>query len=606
MNFSVKNRSEIIDKLKNTKLDVLAIGGGITGAGVAIQASGDGLKTGLIEMQDFAGGTSSRSTKLVHGGIRYLKTFDVGVVSDTVKERAVVQGIAPHIPRPAKMILPIYDEPGSTFDMFSVKIAMKLYDKLANVTGKYASKVISRDEALKLEPSLNPDKLMGAGIYLDFRNNDSRLVIENIKQAYTNGALPVSRVKALDITHDANGKANGVLAQDLVTGDKFNIKSKIVIDTAGPWSDRVRKLDKDDTSKGQIRPTKGVHLVISDAKLKLPATTYFDTGDQDGRMVFVIPSAGKVYFGTTDTDYKGDYKNPTVTKQDVDYLLNVINHRYPNAHITLDDIEASWAGLRPLLSSNGGSDYNGGNKFRISNTDFKKLVDVVKAYEAGKKSKQDVEAVLQGIQKVNSELKPSASSVSRGSSLKEDKDGLLILAGGKITDYRKMAAGAMDKIKEILEHDFGMKVELKDSKKMQVSGGHFDPTKVDETIDKYAQYGIKRGIDKDTAYRMANRYGSNSPAIFDNKDNLKAAPGLNLGETLSLHYALDHEMTMSAVDFLLRRTNRILFAAETLPKTKQPVVDEMARYLNWNDAEKARQLQELNATIAQSQLDYLK
>lgn len=504
------------------------------------------------------------------------------------------------------MILPIYDEPGSTFNMFSVKIAMKLYDKLANVTGKYASRVISRDETLKLEPSLNSNKLMGAGIYLDFRNNDSRLVIENVKQAYENGALPISRVKAVDITHNESGKVNGILAEDLMTGERFNIRSKIVVDTAGPWSDRVRKLDKKDVSKDQIRPTKGVHLVISNAKLKLAATTYFDTGDQDGRMVFVIPSANKIYFGTTDSDYNGDYSNPKITKKDVNYLLSIINHRFPSAHITINDIEASWAGLRPLLSSSGGSDYNGGNKFEISDTDFKQLIDVVEDYEIGKKSKQDVENVLQRIQKVNYELKPSASAVSRGSSLTKDKDGLLNLAGGKIIDYRKMAAGAMDKIKEILARDFDIQVELKDSKKMQVSGGYFDPNLVDETIGKYAQYGIEHGFDRATAYRMANRYGSNSPAIFSNKNNVKAAPGLNLGETLSLHYAIDHEMTMSAVDFLLRRTNRILFAAETLSRIKQPVIDEMARYLDWDDAEKEEQLHELNTTIAQAQLDYLK
>ena len=145
MTFSLESRQQAIQNLKNEQLDLLVIGGGITGAGVAIQAATSGIKTGLIEMQDFAEGTSSRSTKLVHGGIRYLKTFDVGVVADTVSERAVVQGIAPHIPRPTPMLLPIYDEPEATYDMFSVKIAMDLYDKLAGVTGtQYANYTIDR------------------------------------------------------------------------------------------------------------------------------------------------------------------------------------------------------------------------------------------------------------------------------------------------------------------------------------------------------------------------------------------------------------------------------------------------------------------------------
>ena len=155
MNFSYKTRKKTIDGLKNTDLDLLIIGGGITGAGVAIQAAKAGAKVGLLEMQDFAEGTSSRSTKLVHGGIRYLKTFDVGVVSDTVKERAVVQRIAPHIPKPFPMLLPIYDTPDQTFDMFSVKIAMDLYDRLAGVeSSQYANYTIDRDEVLQREPGI--------------------------------------------------------------------------------------------------------------------------------------------------------------------------------------------------------------------------------------------------------------------------------------------------------------------------------------------------------------------------------------------------------------------------------------------------------------------
>ncbi|ANK60617.1 hypothetical protein AYR54_10160 [Loigolactobacillus backii] len=184
MAFSLTTRKEIIDHLQSEALDLLIIGGGITGAGVAIQASSTGIKSGLIEMQDFAEGTSSRSTKLVHGGIRYLKTFDVEVVSDTVKERAIVQRIAPHIPRPDPMLLPIYDEAGATFSLFSVKVAMDLYDRLANVTDpKYTNYTISKEEVLKREPHLKAENLLGGGVYLDYINNDSRLVIENIKKA---------------------------------------------------------------------------------------------------------------------------------------------------------------------------------------------------------------------------------------------------------------------------------------------------------------------------------------------------------------------------------------------------------------------------------------
>ena len=187
--FSKSTRQDNLDKMAKDTLDLLIIGGGITGAGVALQAAASGIKTGLIEMQDFSEGTSSRSTKLVHGGIRYLKTFDVEVVSDTVKERAIVQQIAPHIPKPDPMLLPIYDDEGpTTFDMFSVKIAMDLYDQLAGVKGtKYENYTLNAKEVLEREPYIKKEGLQGAGVYLDFRNNDARLVIENIKQAAADG-----------------------------------------------------------------------------------------------------------------------------------------------------------------------------------------------------------------------------------------------------------------------------------------------------------------------------------------------------------------------------------------------------------------------------------
>lgn len=243
--FSFRDRSKMIDKLSDQAFDLVIIGGGITGAGVALQAAASGLSVALLEMQDFAEGTSSRSTKLVHGGLRYLKTFDVEVVADTVSERAIIQGIAPHIPKADPMILPIFDEPGSTFNLFSVKVAMDLYDHLAGITGgKYANYMLSKEEILEREPQLESNGLLGGGVYLDYRNNDARLVIENIKRAVSDGAIAVSRMKVEEIVHDEHGKVSGVKAKDLLNDQVIDITSKLVINTAGPWSDFVNKLDK--------------------------------------------------------------------------------------------------------------------------------------------------------------------------------------------------------------------------------------------------------------------------------------------------------------------------------------------------------------------------
>ncbi len=608
MTFSLEGRQQVINNLKNEQLDLLVIGGGITGAGVAIQAAASGIKTGLIEMQDFAEGTSSRSTKLVHGGIRYLKTFDVGVVADTVSERAVVQGIAPHIPRPTPMLLPIYDEPEATYDMFSVKIAMDLYDKLAGVTGtQYANYTIDRKEVLQREPGLKTDRLMGAGVYLDFVNNDARLVIENIKEADELGASIASHVKAVGMTYDANGRVNGLKAHDELTDETFDIHAKLVINTAGPWVDKVNALNTEVKAQETLRPTKGIHLVVDSSRLSVPQPTYFDSGLHDGRMIFVVPREGKTYFGTTDTDYTGDFKHPRVEQADVDYLLKAINNRYPSVNIALNDIEASWAGLRPLISNNGSSDYNGGgaNSGKVSEESFNNLIKTVDDYENKTAARADVEKAISQLRTAHAEESVNPSQVSRGSDLKVAENGLITLSGGKITDYRKMAAGALELIRDILKKDFNETVREIDSKKLQVSGGHFDPNNVDDTLKFYAKVAMNKGIDEEDAIDLANRFGSNVSRVVSYADQ-GAAEGLNLKETISLRYSVNEEMTLTPVDYLLRRTNFILFHNDQLAAIKQPVVDEMARLLNWDDAEKARQTELLDSAIAEAQLDYLK
>ncbi|MCZ3393684.1 glycerol-3-phosphate dehydrogenase/oxidase, partial [Enterococcus faecium] len=169
----------------------------------------------------------------------------------------------------------------------------------------------------------------------------------------------------------------GVNVKDLLTGEEFDIHAKLVINTTGPWSDFIREMDDKEEVVPQMRPTKGVHLVVDRSRLNVPQPTYFDSGKQDGRMIFAIPREGKTYFGTTDTDYKGDFLHPRVEQEDVDYLLSIINKHYPEAKITIDDIEASWAGLRPLISSNGSSDYNGGNSGKITSDSFDEVIDIV-------------------------------------------------------------------------------------------------------------------------------------------------------------------------------------------------------------------------------------
>ncbi|MBA5270818.1 type 1 glycerol-3-phosphate oxidase [Enterococcus hirae] len=603
--FSRGTRQESIEKMQHEKLDLLIIGGGITGAGVALQAAASGIKTGLIEMQDFAEGTSSRSTKLVHGGIRYLKTFDVEVVADTVGERAVVQGIAPHIPKPDPMLLPIYEDEGATtFNMFSVKVAMDLYDKLANVTGtKYENYTLTPEEVLEREPFLKKEGLKGAGVYLDFRNNDSRLVIDNIKKAAEDGAYLVSKMKAIGFLYEGD-QIVGVKARDLLTDQVVEIHAKIVINTSGPWVDKIRNLNFKRAVSPKMRPTKGVHLVVDAKKLPVPQPTYFDTGKQDGRMVFAIPRENKTYFGTTDTDYQGDYTEPKVTQEDVDYLLDVINHRYPDANITLADIESSWAGLRPLLIGNSGSDYNGGDNGSISDKSFSKVVDTVTEYKENKASRLEVEDVLNHLENSRDEKAPS--SISRGSSLERESDGLVTLSGGKITDYRKMAEGALKLIRQLLKDDYRMSVKEIDSKHYPVSGGDFDPTKLEETVEELTKIGVESGLAEADAKYIADFYGTNAKKIFALAKEMTPYEGLSLAESARLRYGLEEEMVLAPGDYLIRRTNHLLFERDQLDTIKQPIIDAIASYFAWSAEEKKRQEAHLEELIAESDLRELK
>ena len=577
MAFSIKTREEEIERLKNEKLDLLVIGGGITGAGVALQASAAKMKTGLIDMQDFGSGTSSRSTRLVHGGIRYLKTFDVQVVSDTVKERTVIQHIAPHMTQPDPMILPIYDEPGAAFTMFSVKVAMDLYDHLAGIEGdspltKYANYTMDKEETLKREPQLNSKNLLGAGVYLDYQNNDSRLVLENVKKAHELGCLAVSRLKCVEILHDDQKQANGVRVHDNLTGEDFEIHADVIINTSGPWSDLVRQSDKEVYKKPRLRPTKGVHLVVDQSRLTVPQPTYFGSGTDDGRMIFTIPREGKTYFGTTDTDFRGDYAHPTVEQGDVDYLLGIINKKYPSAHLTIDDVEASWAGVRPLI-------------------------------EVEVEGNEAADAAT-GASVSDSTSAPSA--VSRGSSLTEAEDGLITLAGGKLTDYRIMANGAMEKILEKLHDKFSKNFTLQDSAEIKVAGGDFDSDNAEEELARIAKEGEEAGLSKADATEIANLFGSEAEQIYDYARTIKPADGLSLGETAALDYSLAEEMTLTPVDYLLRRTYHILFKSDTLNEVKTGVVNHMADYYGWDKVQREEYETELRNEIEESRLEDLK
>lgn len=543
MTFSSKTRKTSIQEMQNSELDLLIIGGGITGVGTALDAATRGLKVGLIDMQDFAAGTSSRSTKLIHGGLRYLKQFEIKLVAEVGKEREIVYENAPHVTTPLRMMLPFYK--GGTFNSFTTSIGLRVYDKLAGVKKGERRTMMRSKQAIKREPILAPDELKGAGMYVEYRTDDARLTMEVAKTASLYGAHLANYVKAESFTYE-NNHVNGVVARDLQTGDAIVLHAKNIVNATGPWVDTLREQDR--SKKGKtIHLTKGVHFVFSKRHLPLNQALYFDTPYDDGRMMFAIPRGEKVYVGTTDTNYKGSMNEPGVTQEDVEYIIGAINARFPDFQLTKKDIESSWSGLRPLI------------------------------HEEGK----------------------DPSDISRKDEIFLSESGLITIAGGKLTGYRKMAADIVDRVCETLEAEGMVTYPQSKTKHLVLSGGKVGGSdRLDHFQKVHIEAGVKLGLNEELARKLVERYGSNVPQVFAYLDDPRAETyQLPKDVWASLLYGIHHEMALTPVDFFLRRTSDLLFDVQTVTTYKDQVIDAMGSLLEWSENEKTDHQNELEEQL---------
>ncbi|KRM35109.1 glycerol-3-phosphate dehydrogenase [Agrilactobacillus composti DSM 18527 = JCM 14202] len=540
-----KTRRADLAQMQADPLDVLVIGGGITGAGISLDAQTRGLKTGLIEMQDFAAGTSSRSTKLVHGGLRYLKQLAVHEVAEVGSERAIVYENAPHVTTPVWMMLPFYKN--GTFGKATTALGLDVYDHLAQVKKNERKFMLNANQALIREPYLKAKGLLGAGVYVEYRTDDARLVIEVIKKAHAKGALVANYVKATELTYNVAGQVDGVVFVDQITGDSGVIHARRVINAAGPWVDTIRKLDGSDAGK-HLHLTKGVHLVVDSAKFPLHNAVFFDTPFKDKRMMFAIPRAGKTYFGTTDTTWTKDPKEPTIDARDVTYILDAVNGMFDITPLTFDDVESAWAGVRPLIQ------------------------------EAGK----------------------SPSEISRKDEIFHSESGLYSIAGGKLTGYRKMAEKIMDKVaKDIATADSSYRYQPTQTKHLPLAGG--DPLGSDG-FKVYAYSAIGRGVaaglTKAQAKVVVAHYGTNADAVFDFvKQAASADTTLSPLDYGQLHYGLENELVLRPIDFLLRRSGELLFDYAHMQAITPAVIAEMRRYFNWSEATTLAMTSEVSAQV---------
>lgn len=536
---SALQRQQTIEELQDREYDLLVIGGGITGCGIALDAIARGLSVALVEMQDFAAGTSSRSTKLVHGGLRYLKQFEIKEVAELGKERAIVYENGPHVTTPVWMLLPFHK--GGTFGKYSTNLGLRVYDFLAGVKRAERRYMLSTGQTIEKEPLVKTKGLLGGGMYVEYRTDDARLTIEVAKAAIERGATLLNYIKAENFLYNEQQKISGIVATDLLTNHPIEIRAKAVVNAAGPWVDDVRTIEGKQAGKHLIL-SKGVHIVFDESKFPLKQAVYFDT--PDGRMVFAIPRQGKTYVGTTDTFYEGDARNMDIYQEDRDYIVNAIRYMFPSVKVTDADIESSWAGVRPLI------------------------------HEDGK----------------------NPSEISRKDEVWISPSGLVTIAGGKLTGYRKMAETVLNTITQELEQQFGIKSSPCTTKNIPISGGHIGgSSKFYAFLYDYTRVGKKIGLSEEEAKFLTQHYGSNVEIVFNYvKEGHPILPSWLYAQ---LMYGIHHEMVVHPNDFMVRRTGYMFFQMAIVQQYEEAILDEMAKQLNWTAQQRTQYEEDVKKEI---------
>ena len=535
--FSSLDRSEDLLKAQAIHFDVIVIGGGVTGAGIALDASNRGLRTLLLEKADFASGTSSKSTKLIHGGLRYLKQFEIGLVRETGTERAVVHTLAPHLVHPERMLLPIVEN--GSFGKWSASIAISVYDYLAGVKPEDRKVGLTNEELLKDEPLINPEGLRGGMNYSEYRTDDARLTISLVQTALREGATAFNYLEVRDFVYQ-DGQVSGVVCFDHLTEREVSFRSDQVVSAAGPWVDQLRKKDGSTGGKS-LHLTKGVHIVLPHEKLPLSSAVYFDAFD--GRMIFAIPRGKVTYVGTSDTTYQGDLDRVLCAIHDVDYLLHAVNNYFTIARIKLSDIQSSWAGLRPLI------------------------------HEDGK----------------------SPSELSRKDEIFQSKSGLISIAGGKLTGYRKMAERIVDLLFRKIP-DRKAPPCATDGIKLHPQP-YTDYDAVREHIASLAESCHEIGVDTYYAWYLVTTYGRTADHLWEQA----VASGGDFAKSLvlaELEHTIEFEAVCRMQDFLNRRTGRLYFDMPSVLEYQSVVLQAMANIFHWSEARIEQEREDSERTIA--------
>ena len=529
------DRAAAIERLKETTFDVLVIGGGITGAGVALDAVSRGHVTALVERDDFASGTSSKSSKLIHGGLRYLQQGDVRLVYEALHERKRLRRNAPHLVRVLPFMIPILTKDG----LISKKIARALGSALwmYDITGGWRigrlHRRLSGKAAQAHLPTMRAERLASAYLYFDAEADDARLTLTVVRTAVDMGSVAANRIEVTGIKrHD---KESTVTLRDILTGQTFDARARSVVNATGVWADDLRQLDEGSHPR-TIRPAKGVHVTVPWHKVRNDIAVVIPV-PKDKRSLFVVPWVPNgdgtykfTYIGTTDTDYKGPVDEPQCTKDDIDYVLRALNASV-TTNVTHDDVLAVWSGLRPLVTTSS-----------------------------------------------DSKAAARTADLSRRHSVTTSTNGMVTVTGGKLTTYREMAEDAVDEVDSLL----GTSGRCR-TKRLKLRGHEgFRPVErpdwlTDATID-----------------HLDNRYGSDAGRIIEiaKNDPQLARPlvdGLPYLRAEAV-YSVTHEMALSLDDIMTRRTRARLFDRRATVNAASDTARLVAPLLSWSEADIDREV----------------
>ncbi len=548
------SREEMWEQIPE-EVDLVVIGGGINGAGIARDAARRGLRVALFEQNDIAYGTSSRSSKLIHGGLRYLETYEFSLVFESVSERRIMLDLAPHLVNPLAFLFPVYA--GSRRNLRVINAGMWLYAGMSLFRSPKRHRILNAKEVAEEEPILKQEGLQGAPVYYDCSTDDARLTLETVIDAIRNSAVVVSWARVDALTKDDQGRVSGVVVKNARDGSLREVKAHTVINATGPWTDEVLAMSGPRPGK-LLRPTKGVHIVVERDKLPVEHTVVL-FHPTDDRVLFALPWGERTYVGTTDTDCEGSPGKEAATLEDVDYLVSAANHHFPNHQITREDVISTWAGLRPLIAPEP---------------------------EVGELSE---------------------SRVSREHQILIGADGLITIAGGKLTTYRKMAKECVDVAVNLLKLIDKLPEDLRSGQtfKFPLPGAVGWPE--DDDHDKVAAEFAKAcdcDLSEKANRHLVDTYGmralelatlcAGEPALTE-----PIVPG-RVEVMAQVDFGVREELAATVSDVMRRRTQIFFRDYDQGLGSVEKVATRMAHLIGWSDAEKQKSIDDYRAEVALS------